>query len=135
MLYAWDARQREVDPRRLLHDLFSSSGPANESRRYTQRLVDIVATHGADIDRQLQKALTNWRLERVSAIDRNILRLGAAEMMFIPDVPKPVSIQEAILLAEKYGTGDSPRFVNGVLDALRRMTQDPGASGQSEEEP
>ncbi|NIQ57710.1 MAG: transcription antitermination factor NusB, partial [Gammaproteobacteria bacterium] len=64
--------------------------------------------------------LTNWRLDRLSAIDRNVLRLAAAEMLFFDDVPPLVSIQEAVQLAEKYGTGESPRFVNGVLDALMR---------------
>jgi N utilization substance protein B len=66
-------------------------------------------------------AVTNWRPERLSVIDRNVLRLGAAELMWIDDVPARVTLQEAILLAEKYGTENSPRFVNGVLDALMRQ--------------
>ena len=92
-------------------------------RTYLARLVRAVAEHRAEIDRALQQALTNWRLERLSAIDRNILRLAAAEILFLEDVPAPVSIQEAIRLAEKYGTTESPRFVNGVLDALMRAAE------------
>jgi N utilization substance protein B len=88
-------------------------------------LVNLVSDHRADIDRQLDDSLTNWRLERLSVIDRNILRLAAAEILYgqVDDVPPAVSIQEAIVLAEKYGTQESPRFVNGVLDALRKTVE------------
>ncbi len=62
--------------------------------------------------------MDNWRLERLSAIDRAVLRIGAVELMWMDDVPPKVAIQEAIRLAEAYGGDESPRFVNGVLDAL-----------------
>jgi N utilization substance protein B len=94
---------------------------APASREYLLRLVSAVDEHLNDIDRAVAAALTNWRPERLSAIDRNLLRLGAAELMWIDDVPPLVTLQEAILLAEKYGTAESPRFVNGVLDALMRQ--------------
>lgn len=70
------------------------------------------------IDHEIQEALTNWRLERLAAVDRHILRLAAAELYFLEEIPPLVSIQQAISLAEKYGTAESPRFINGVLDAL-----------------
>lgn len=120
VLYAWDARKREVDPRTLLSDLYQARAAAVETGRYIERLLAVVAEYGAEIDQELQQALTNWKLERVSTVDRNILRIAAAEMLFISEVPHPVSIQEAIILAERYGTAESPRFVNGVLDALSR---------------
>ena len=71
-----------------------------------------------DVDGALQDALDNWRLERLSTIDRAILRIGAVELLHVPEIPPKVAIQEAIRLAEAYGGPDSPRFVNGVLDAL-----------------
>ena len=74
--------------------------------------------HLREIDRALQDALENWHLSRLSSIDRGILRLAAAEMLFLDGIPPKVSIQEGIRLAEQYGGQDSPRFVNGVLDAL-----------------
>jgi transcription antitermination protein NusB len=77
------------------------------------------------IDAEIQRCLTNWRLERLSAIDRNVLRIAAVEMLRFEDVPPLVSIQEALRLAEKYGTDRSPAFVNGVLDALMRRTARP----------
>lgn len=91
-----------------------------ERRPYIRRLVEALAADTAGVDSAVQEALTNWRMERLSAIDRNILRLAATEMLHFEDIPPRVSIQEALRLAEKYGTDQSPRFVNGVLDALMR---------------
>jgi N utilization substance protein B len=91
-------------------------------RAYLDRLLRAVASHGEEIDRVLQEHMPNWRLERLSAIDRNILRIAAAELLFQDDVPGKVAIHEAIRLAEKYGGKESPRFVNGVLDAVYQDT-------------
>jgi transcription antitermination protein NusB len=122
VLYAWESRGLDTPARTILHDFEEERSINDESRQYMRELVNSVAEHRGDIDGQLDQALTNWRLERLSVIDRNILRLAAAEMLFgnAEDVPPAVSIQEAIVLAEKYGTQESPRFVNGVLDALRK---------------
>ncbi|MGQ0561690.1 MAG: transcription antitermination factor NusB [Gemmatimonadota bacterium] len=120
VLYAWESRGLETSPRALLNDFESERSIAEDSRAYLRSLVEEVASHREEIDRELEHALTNWRLERLSVIDRNILRLAAAEMLYEEDVPAAVAIQEAIVLAEKYGTNESPRFVNGVLDALRK---------------
>jgi N utilization substance protein B len=119
-LYAWETRGMVDSPARVLRQLRSERRIAEASLPYATQLLDELGGHVQQIDEQVQKALSNWRLERLSVIDRNILRLATAEMMFMDDVPPRVSIQEAILLAEKYGTVDSPRFVNGVLDALMR---------------
>jgi N utilization substance protein B len=94
---------------------------SGRARDYIIVLLEQVADHRDAIDARLQHSLLNWRLERLSVIDRNVLRIGAAELLYLPDVPPRVAIQEAILLAEKYGTAQSPRFVNGVLDALMRQ--------------
>lgn len=120
VLYAWESRGLEQSPRKILSDFEQERQISVESRDYLRTLVGKVAENRESIDRELEHALTNWRLERLSVIDRNILRLAAAEMLFESDVPAAVSIQEAITLAEKYGTNESPRFVNGVLDALRK---------------
>ncbi len=71
-----------------------------------------------EIDEVLRDIMPNWRLERLAAVDRNVLRIGAAELLHVDDVPPKVVISEAIALAEKYGGRESPRFVNGVLDAV-----------------
>ena len=66
----------------------------------------------------------------IDAIDRNILRLGVAEMLYVDDVPGRVTIREMIRLAERYGTPDSPRFINGVLDAVLRELEAAGSDGR-----
>lgn len=80
-----------------------------------------------EIDEQLGKAAENWRLVRMAVIDRNILRLGAFELDDV-ETPATVVINEAIELAHKYGSADSPAFVNGVLDRLYRERPRPPAT-------
>jgi N utilization substance protein B len=121
VLYAWEMRAPGATPLDVLGDFSRERRIAPASRGYLERILRIVAEHKDTIDAALQAALTNWRLDRLAAIDRNILRVAAAEILYVDEVPSPVSIQEAIVLAEKYGTVDSPRFVNGVLDALMRQ--------------
>ncbi len=90
---------------------------------YLELLLEALQDHLPDVDRALQGALENWRLDRLSVMDRSILRIGATEILFLEDIPPKVSIQEGIHLAEAYGGKDSPRFVNGVLDALYKRTK------------
>lgn len=124
VLYAWESRGVETNPRAVLHDFEQERSIADDSRDYLRSLVDLVGKNREQIDKELEHSLTNWRLERLSVIDRNILRLAAAEMLFEKgEIPPVVAIQEAIVLAEKYGTNESPRFVNGVLDALRKSIE------------
>jgi N utilization substance protein B len=80
--------------------------------------------HLAEIDQRLAEAAENWRLPRMATVDRNVLRLGAFELLFHPDTPAPVAFDEAIELARRYGAADSPAFVNGVLDRLLKETGD-----------
>ena len=125
VLYAWESRGMATPARNILNDFEQERQISDDSREYMRELVNAVSDHRTEIDGQLDQSLTNWRLERLSVIDRNILRLAAAEMLYgdAADVPAAVSIQEAIVLAEKYGTNESPRFVNGVLDALRKSVE------------
>ena len=78
-----------------------------------------VAHHQRDLDAQLAEVTTNWRLERIGAVERCVLRMAAAELS-IGETPPRVVIQEAVTLAERFGSAQSARFVNGVLDALAR---------------
>jgi N utilization substance protein B len=79
----------------------------------------------AELDAQIARSARNWSLSRMPPVDRNIIRLGAYEILYCPDVPRAVAIDEAVRLAKRFGTEDSPAFVNGVLDAL------PGRSGSA----
>ncbi|HSH75207.1 MAG TPA: transcription antitermination factor NusB [Longimicrobiales bacterium] len=89
---------------------------------YVRTVLGLMDEHGPEIDAVLGGALDNWRLDRLSKIDRAVLRIAATEMLFVDEVPPKVTIQEAIRLAEAYGGEESPRFVNGVLDALYKRT-------------
>ena len=85
--------------------------------------LDILKTAVAkqkEIDEVIVRAAPEWPLEKIAAVDRNILRLGAFELLFMQDTPAAVAFDEAIELARRYGTADSSAFVNGVLDRLRR---------------
>src|SRR5512146_1623944 len=128
VLYAWESRGGEGSPLALLHEFEDERTIAPASRPYLKELLTTVAERRREIDARLSSALTNWRLERLSVIDHNILRIAAAEMLFLPDVPPRASIQEALVLAEKFSTTESPRFVNGVLDALLREVEGPRGS-------
>ncbi|HVS40242.1 MAG TPA: transcription antitermination factor NusB [Gemmataceae bacterium] len=83
-------------------------------------LFDGVVAHADDIDRRLAAAAENWRVARMAVVDRNVLRLGAYEILFTPDTPPSVVLDEAIELARRFGSAGSPAFVNGVLDRLRQ---------------
>jgi N utilization substance protein B len=89
-------------------------------RKFCLFLYDGVVAQLTDIDARITAAAENWRLSRMPTVDRNILRLGAYELLFMQDTPAAVAFDEAIELARRYGTADSSAFVNGVLDRLRR---------------
>ncbi len=89
-----------------------------EGNAFAQRIVDTAQEHRDAIDQELQGASRNWRLNRMSTVDRNILRLAAAELMFDESIPTKVVINEAIELAKLFGTSESPAFVNGILDRV-----------------
>jgi N utilization substance protein B len=129
VLYAWEMRGASEPLDAFAGDMLAGRRVAADSRPYIDRLVRVVGANRAEIDRRVQGALTNWRLNRLSAIDRAILRLAAAELLYVDDVPPVVSIQEGVKLAEKYGTAESPRFVNGVLDALMRAIEGEDTGG------
>ena len=128
LLYAWEARRHDASLEETLQDFMVHRNIAADSREYLRRIIRLIDANSRDVDSALEGELRNWRLERLSVIDRNVLRIGAAELLYVPEVPERVAIQEAIILAEKYGTIESPRFVNGVLDALMRRVR-PSGSG------
>ena len=85
---------------------------------FTESLTAGVKEHQGALDLMIANVAENWRLDRMAAIDRNILRLGAYEMLHCPEVPAKVAINEALELAKRYSTAQSSRFVNGILDRV-----------------
>lgn len=86
---------------------------------YLLQLVEGVAAHLEELDALIAQSSEHWRLERMAAVDRNLLRLAAYELLYEPQVPPKVVINEAVELAKQYGTEDSGAFVNGILDRIR----------------
>ena len=117
-LYAWDLRG-EKQLERVATQIWDDLSVAPDERKLAGTFVRTLAQHGAELDEALAEVTTNWRLERLGVVDRCVLRLGAAEL-HRGETPPRVVIQEAVHLAERYGTVKSAKFVNGVLDALAR---------------
>lgn len=118
-LYAWDMRGDTANMEKVATQVWDDMAITPEERRVAGPLVRLVASRRADIDAQLAGVTTNWRMERIGAVERCVLRLAAAELT-IGDTPPKVVIQESVTLAERYGSASSAKFVNGVLDALAR---------------
>ena len=119
-IYAWDMRgERGGDLERVSTQIWDDLLVGPDERRIASLLVRTLPEDGKSLDRDLAEVTTNWRLERLGAIERSVLRLAAAELKR-GETPPRVVIREAIRLAERYGNRDSARFVNGVLDALAR---------------
>ncbi|HEV8023326.1 MAG TPA: transcription antitermination factor NusB [Acidimicrobiia bacterium] len=87
---------------------------------YTVQLVEGLVANQSAVDSALAASLEDWSLDRLPAVDREVLRLGAYEILFVADVPNAVAIDEAVELARSLSTEESPAFVNGVLGAVQR---------------
>jgi N utilization substance protein B len=85
---------------------------------FTEDILKDIFDHKEEIDAKLEKYSDNWTLSRMAVIDRNLLRMAASELMYSKTVPPKVAIDEAVEIAKKYGTADSPNFINGVLDRI-----------------
>lgn len=85
---------------------------------YARELLAGIEAHGEAIDAAIDAAAANWRLDRMSYIDRNLMRIAVYEMRWRDEVPAGVAIDEAVELAKRYGADDSPAFINGILDAV-----------------
>jgi N utilization substance protein B len=119
-LYAWDMRGgRTSDLEKVATQVWDDLAITADERRVAGPIVRAVAQQQRVLDEELADVTTNWRLERIGAVERCVLRIGAAELS-IGDTPPRVVIQEAVTLAERFGSAASAKFVNGVLDALAR---------------
>ncbi|HUF74908.1 MAG TPA: transcription antitermination factor NusB [Longimicrobiales bacterium] len=116
--YRWESEGGERTLPEALSTTMSTRRMSPRRMPYVRRVLGLMDEHLPEIDAALRRALDNWRLDRLSKMDRAVLRIAATEMLYVEEIPPKVAIQEAIRLAESYGGEESPRFVNGVLDAL-----------------
>lgn len=122
-LYAWDVRGAGTEGNaalpRVAEQVWDDLVLTRPVRERAMTLIAAVSADERAIDADLKDVTTNWRLDRLGAVERSILRLGAAELR-LGDTPPRVVMQECVRLAERFAGEDSARFVNGVLDALAR---------------
>ena len=134
ILFLWDARKQSADDaiNAYYNTLFSEEQPTRDP--FVAELVHGTIQHLGEVDDRISRHAEHWRLERMPAVDRNILRLAVYEMTHA-GTPVPVVIDEALELARKFSNEESVQFVNGVLDAVHRelpsssSTSSPSSSG------
>lgn len=124
MHYRWETEGGGSSLDAALEDTLARRKVSSARIAYLERLVREFAANRVRIDEKIGEATDNWRIERLSVMDRGVLRLGATELLCMRDVPGKVAVQESIRLADRYGGPESPRFVNGVLDAVYRSERD-----------
>ncbi len=92
--------------------------PSDNVRSFFDIIIDGVQKHKNDIDDIITSNSKNWKISRMSSVDRNILRIAVFELLYCKDIPAKVTINEAIDVGKKFGTGESGAFINGILDSI-----------------
>src|SRR3989338_2606110 len=124
MLYQVDIRH--ADPKQVIEEFWQAEAQvADDVKSYANQLVEGARQRLTDIDGVISAHADNWNLKRMAVIDRNILRLGAFELLYLDYVPAKVCINEAIELAKRFGDTESGKFINGILDANYKKRQAP----------
>ena len=117
MLYQWDVGRQPIE--QVIDSFWRVRTTTDETRSRAELLLRGAQEQVERLDKAIAAAATNWRFDRIAAVDRNILRLGAYELMMEPQTPPAVVLDEAVEMAKRFGEAGSPGFVNGVLDAIR----------------
>ncbi|MBU1486716.1 transcription antitermination factor NusB [bacterium] len=118
-LFAWDIN--EGQDREETFELFwtQAEDVSEEITEFAKRLIEGTAKNIETIDELIKNQAKNWQFSRLAYVDRNILRLSIFELLYCPDIPRAVTINEAIELAKTYSTADSSKFINGILDKIK----------------
>lgn len=117
-LYQRELQQDENDT--LLGEFFRLRGLSPSARRFCESLLQTWKTHRSAVDEAIAQHAKNYELSRLSSVDRNVLRIATTEILFCEDIPHAVAINEAIEIARKFSTQESGKFVNGILDNIRK---------------
>lgn len=116
ILYAREVGSHPVE--QAIGDFWESFEPEADGREFTEVLVRGTVAHLDELDQAIQDVSIHWKISRMACVDRNILRMAAFELFHVDEVPKRVTLNEAIEIAKRYGAEDSWAFINGVLDKL-----------------
>jgi len=101
----------------LMDDILKSIS-SQPDREFADDLINKILLHADELDDKIKERVKNWAMNRIALIDRILLRMGVCEMLYFPDIPPKVSINESIEIAKEYSTAGSSKFINGVLDAI-----------------
>jgi N utilization substance protein B len=115
-LYAFEISGEGIES--VLGDVLERQKPTEDIVEFTTALATKTVEHIAEIDEMIAQKVQRWELSRIAVVDKNLLRLAICELLYFDDIPKKVSINEAIELAKIYSTAESGRFVNGILDSV-----------------
>ena len=121
-LYASEIR--EINWEEILAQILEEQKASPKDILFIQSLVKQFLEHAEKIDELIKEKLEHWDFKRLNSVDRIILRIGVCEMLFFPDIPIKVSIDEAIELAKKFSSADAGKFVNGILDAIAKSNKE-----------
>jgi len=124
LLYQWDITRWPID--RVVGRFWQLRSGTEEMKAMAERLARGAQQEVGRLDEAIARASSNWRLDRIAPIDRDILRLGAYELMEERETPASVIIDEAVELAKRFSEAEAPGFVNGVLDAIMREVRPGG---------
>lgn len=117
-LFEWDFNDKKEDLRAVTDNNIREFAPAMEDPAFVYSLVDGVTGHLDEIDKIITQYAPEWPIDQITLVDRNVLRLGIYELMFLKEVPPKVAINEAVELAKTFGGESSSKFLNGVLGTL-----------------
>jgi N utilization substance protein B len=115
LLFQWDIHG---STEHWLADYWTQHPTAPEVREFAERIAEGVMERHAELDALIGKLADNWKVARMPIVDRNILRMGLYELLWLPDVPAKVTVNEAIELAKQFADDEAKRFVNGILDKV-----------------
>lgn len=118
VLYRYE--EGDADLSGAMSSVLDAKSYEQNDRDFSKALIERTVEEMETIDKEIIKVLENWEYDRISVIDKIILRIGTCELLFFDDIPSQISINEAIEIGKKYGGNESGRFINGILDAIRK---------------
>ena len=122
MLFQWDITHDSIE--QIAGTFFENMDEPEEVLQFARVLVTRTVEHVEQIDQLIQRHTDHWRLDRMAVVDRNLLRLATQEFLYARETPKTVVINEAIEIARRFSTQESPQFINGILDSIKKGLED-----------
>lgn len=119
ILYQLDVTRAQ--PQQVLQDFWAVHPAPSDVRTFASQVVQGTMQHADEINRLIIRHANNWDIARMAIVDRNILRMGAYELLYVEEVPPKVCLNEAVELAKRFGDEESSKFVNGILDTIHKL--------------